>query len=64
MRAIVERAKARGEIRAEVDTDLAVDLMVGPFIYRLIISGGDPSAAGNPVEILGTILDGLRPREA
>ena len=64
MRAIVERAKARGEIRAEVDTELAVDLMVGPFIYRLIISGGDPSAAGNPVEILETILDGLRPRAA
>ena len=39
--AIVERAKARGEIRADVDIELAVDLMVGPIIYRLIISGGD-----------------------
>ena len=45
VRGIVERAKARGEIRAEVDTDLAIDLMVGPFIYRMIISGGDPAAA-------------------
>jgi AcrR family transcriptional regulator len=62
VRAIVERAKARGEIRADFDTDLAIDLMVGPFIYRLIVSGGDPAAAGNPAEILGVILDGLRPR--
>ena len=48
VRAIVERAKARGEIRADVDPELAVDLMVGPFIYRLIIAGGDPSEARQP----------------
>jgi len=62
VRGIVERAKARGEIRADVDTDLAVDLMVGPFIYRMIISGGDPAAVGNPAELLGAVLAGLRPR--
>jgi AcrR family transcriptional regulator len=62
VRAIVERAKARGEIRAEVSTDTAVDLMVGPFIYRLIISGGDPEAFGDPAELLGTVMAGLSPR--
>ena len=62
VRGIVERAKARGEVRADVDTELAVDLMVGPMIYRLIISGGDPAALGNPAEVLGAVLDGLRPR--
>jgi AcrR family transcriptional regulator len=62
VRGIVERAQARGEVRADVDPELAVDLMVGPFIYRLIISGGDAAAVGNPAEILGAVLDGLRPR--
>ncbi len=62
VRGIVERAKARGEIRADVDPELAVDLMVGPVIYRLIISGGDPTALGDPAELLGAVLDGLRPR--
>jgi AcrR family transcriptional regulator len=62
VRAIVDRAKARGEIRQDVDTDLAVDLMVGPFIYRAIISGGDPEAIGDPADILRAVLAGLRPR--
>lgn len=62
VRGIVERAKDRGEIRREVDTDTAVDLMVGPFIYRLIIAGGDASGIGNPAELLSTVMAGLSPR--
>jgi AcrR family transcriptional regulator len=62
VRGIVERAKRRGEIRADVDTELAVDLLVGPFIYRMIISGGDRAAIGDPVEVLDAVLGGLRPR--
>jgi AcrR family transcriptional regulator len=62
VRGIVERGKARGEIRADVDPELAVDLMVGPMIYRLIISGGDPAGLGDPREVIGAVLDGLRPR--
>jgi len=62
VRAIVERAKARGEIRQDVDTELAIDLMVGPFIYRLIIAGGDEAGIGSPVDLLNTVLAGLTPR--
>jgi AcrR family transcriptional regulator len=62
VRGIVERAKARGEVRADVDSELAVDLMVGPFIYRLIIGGGDAAKIGDPAAILGAVLEGLRPR--
>ena len=62
VRAIVARAKERGEIRADIDPELAVDLMVGPFIYRVIIAGGDVTKIGNPAEILQTLLEGLRPR--
>ena len=50
VRTIVERAQARGEIRADVDPELAIDLMVGPFIYRVIIAGGDVTKIGNPAE--------------
>jgi hypothetical protein len=62
VRGIVERAKARGEIRSDVDPELAVDLMVGPFIYRLIIAGGDAAGVGDPAEVVGAVLAGLRPR--
>jgi AcrR family transcriptional regulator len=62
VRGIVERAKTRGEIRSDVDSELAVDLMVGPFIYRLIIAGGDAAGVGDPAEVVGAVLAGLRPR--
>ena len=62
VREIIGRAKARGEVREEVDVQLATDLMVGPFIYRLIMAGGDPAGIGDPVAVLDTLLDGLRPR--
>jgi len=63
VRGIIERAKTRGEVRADVDTDVAIDLMVGPFIYRLIMAGGDAAGIGSPVDLLNTVLDGLRPRQ-
>jgi AcrR family transcriptional regulator len=59
---LVERAKARGEIRQDIDTSLAVDMIVGPAIYRLLLSGGDLSEVGNPADILTNLLAGLRPR--
>ena len=62
VRAIVERAQERGEIRADLDPELAVDLMVGPFIYRVIIAGGDIARVGDPAAVLQTLLEGLRPR--
>jgi AcrR family transcriptional regulator len=62
VRGIVERAKARGEIREDVDTETAIDLMVGPFIYRLIIAGGDATGIGSPADVLNTVMDGLKPR--
>jgi AcrR family transcriptional regulator len=61
-REIVERAKARGEIRPDVSTELAIDLFVGPYMYRLVMSGGDPAGLGNPAEVIESVLEGLRPR--
>jgi AcrR family transcriptional regulator len=61
-RAIVERAKVRGEVRPDVDTNLAVDLLVGPIIYRVIMAGGELERLGDPAEVVSTVLAGLRPR--
>lgn len=33
----IERAKARGEVRAEVDPDAALDLLVGPVFTRFLL---------------------------
>jgi AcrR family transcriptional regulator len=35
-RALIERGKERGEIAADVDPDLAIDLIYGPLYYRLM----------------------------
>jgi AcrR family transcriptional regulator len=39
MLAALERASARGEIRADVDLGLAVDALHGAVFYRLLLSG-------------------------
>jgi AcrR family transcriptional regulator len=62
LRKLLERAIARGEVRADVDLDHATDLIIGPIVYRVILSGGDRTRLGDPVELVRIALDGLRPR--
>ena len=51
---LLERARHRGEIRADIDTDLAIDLLIGPLIYRFLIAAvGEPM----PPEYLQRVLD-------
>jgi AcrR family transcriptional regulator len=38
-RSAIERARERGEVRADVDPGIAVDLLAAPFYYRLLITG-------------------------
>ena len=40
MLAALERARERGEIRADADLELAVDELHGAVFYRLLLSGG------------------------
>jgi AcrR family transcriptional regulator len=35
-----DRGVARGELRADVDRDVAIDLIIGPALYRLMTSRG------------------------
>jgi AcrR family transcriptional regulator len=62
IRTIITRAQARGEIRPDIDPEVAIDLLIGPLIYRAITSGGNPDSLANAGEILVAALDGLRPR--
>jgi AcrR family transcriptional regulator len=62
VKAIVARAKERGEVRADVDLELAADLIAGPIIYRVIMAGGKIERLGNPLDVLNAVLEGLRPR--
>jgi AcrR family transcriptional regulator len=37
---VLERGVARGELRPDIDFELALDLLGGPLFYRLLITGG------------------------
>ena len=37
MRTIWERGVARGELRADADPDAAIDIAIGPALYRLMM---------------------------
>ena len=40
MRDVLIRGRARGELRADFDLDLALDMLSGPLLYRSLITGG------------------------
>ncbi len=58
VRRLVERGIARGDLRADVDIDLAHELMFGPVYYRLFLSGA-PLEAGLAERIVDAVLPGL-----
>ena len=62
MRAVIERAVARGEVRDDVDIELVIDLFAGPVVYRLLITGGDYAQLPAVDEQLDALLNGLAPR--
>jgi AcrR family transcriptional regulator len=56
---VLRRAVARGELRADVDLELVVDILTGPHIYRMLISGGDVRQLFPPGELLEVVMQGL-----
>ena len=36
---MVERARARGEVRADVDAELVIDALLGPLYLRTLVTG-------------------------
>jgi AcrR family transcriptional regulator len=60
--AVLERAVKRGDLRADLDLELALDVLGGPLFYRLLITGGpiDRQLADGVVEL---ILRGFAPAD-
>ena len=60
---VIERGVERGELRADVDVSLVLDLLIGVVVYRGLVTGGtlDEQVASQVVDHL---LDGIavRPR--
>ena len=63
LREVLERGVERGDLRADTDMELALDVLGGPLFYRLLITGGpiDEKLAENVVEL---ILTGFAPPRA
>jgi hypothetical protein len=58
MAEVLRRGVERGELRDDLDVELAIDILTGPWVYRLLISGGElPSI--DPQMLLDLIMGGI-----
>src|SRR5262249_7862302 len=59
--ALLERGVKRGDLRRDLDLELALDVLAGPLFYRLLITGGpiDNTLADGVTEL---VLRGFAPR--
>jgi AcrR family transcriptional regulator len=59
--ALLERGIERGDLRRDLDIELALDVLAGPLFYRLLVTGGriDNKLADGVAEL---ILRGFAPR--
>jgi AcrR family transcriptional regulator len=64
LREVFERGVERGDLRADLDVELALDVLGGPLFYRLMITGGpiDARLAANVVELILRGFAPVRPR--
>jgi AcrR family transcriptional regulator len=60
VRAVLRRAMERGEIRADTNPELAIDLVYGPVYHRLL---HDHAALSDPFvkDVVDTVVRGLSP---
>jgi AcrR family transcriptional regulator len=59
MRRVLERARRRGELRPDADLELLIDLLYGPLLFRVLMSGG--SLDVSEVERLTDVAFGGQP---
>jgi AcrR family transcriptional regulator len=65
LKAILRRAIARGELREDLDLEDVVDLLIGPLIYEILITGADmPAVSKLSARIFDMALEGIAPRPA
>ena len=41
LRTVLRRAVERGEMREDIDPEVAIDLLIGPYIYAVLATGAD-----------------------
>ncbi|ALO93449.1 MULTISPECIES: TetR/AcrR family transcriptional regulator [Streptomyces] len=58
---LLRRAQENGEIRADIDLDLANDMFVGPMLVRSVMRPDAELPEGLAEQIVDAVLDGLRP---
>ncbi|MCZ0989557.1 TetR/AcrR family transcriptional regulator [Streptomyces diastatochromogenes] len=58
---VLRRARQRGELRADVDLELANDMFIGPMLVRSVMRPDDDLPEGLAEQIVDTVLEGLRP---
>jgi AcrR family transcriptional regulator len=61
-RTIWDRGVERGELRADLDPDAALDLVIGPALYRLMI-GHAPMGAEAADQLVDAAIRGLSPSD-
>jgi AcrR family transcriptional regulator len=59
LKIVLQRGVARGELRGEVDSELALDLIFGPMVYRLM-AGHAPLDETQAKAIVQTVFRGLQ----
>jgi AcrR family transcriptional regulator len=57
---LLRRGVERGELRPDLDVELALDLFAGPLVYRVLVAGR-PVDAAVAEGLLDLLLDGLAP---
>jgi AcrR family transcriptional regulator len=60
LRAVLDRGVERGDLRRDLDVELALDVLGGPLFYRLLITGG-PIDEGLASGVVDLILRGFGP---
>jgi AcrR family transcriptional regulator len=61
-RAVLQRAVDERLVRADVDLDHAVDLLVGPVVYRNLLRTDPPVGPDFVARVVDDVLHGLTPR--
>ena len=61
MRAAIERARARGEVRNDLDVELVLDMLTGPFYFRTLFGHASMSRE-NTEQIVDCMLRVINPK--
>jgi hypothetical protein len=59
VRVIWHRGVARGEVRADIDSEIVLDLIYGPIIYRLLV-GHAPLNAKEAKTLVSAVFVGIQ----